>query len=242
MQQWKFLVSQYARRALTFGKDKLPALSGLAEKMSEKISDDCFASPWKSSLAANLCWCIPSESVILAAPCNYQAPSFSWASIDGQVEYPYRWKRKLYQAEILDTTCSLKSQNPFGEVLESSITIKCHTSSALLSTPAEPLPEEDPISWLPSQPTEFFDLHFPGSNVVCGGRMDTSLEELTISGADEKTQHKVRRSSSAYSAIYNAPVLCLRICGQSPETSKWSNTFAWSLVYRRLLELTKGLV
>jgi hypothetical protein len=213
---WEDLVARYTARQLTFGKDKLPALSGLARRMQGRLQSDYIAGMWKNNLIANMCWEVDREFRTQAAPSEYRAPSFSWVSVDTQIAYPYRWRHTRGQAEVLEIKSILKGQNQFGEVSSCSIVLKGFAAPAYLSTPSTPLGPFDPtnpswLHWNADRNAEFCRLRFHGSNEACNGRLDTFLEESTVTDTDGSMQRTVRRSSTQQCEIKNAPVLCLRV-------------------------------
>lgn len=53
---WCKAVSNYSGRKLTYGKDKLPAISGLATEMGLLTSDKYLAGLWEGYLLNGLCW------------------------------------------------------------------------------------------------------------------------------------------------------------------------------------------
>jgi hypothetical protein len=109
LEVWRRMVEIYSTTALTNGKDKLIALSGMARWMSRRIERSAqpaqlrnpgtsrvigttqyVAGIWSLHLASQLLWF--TEPVfkqvdgkfehLTVAPESYRAPSFSWASID----------------------------------------------------------------------------------------------------------------------------------------------------------------
>lgn len=92
---WNFLVTNYSSRALTDPLDKLPAISGLAQsfdKFSNGRNGRYLAGLWESHLPLALLWrriSIPSllSRLNSARPTAYIAPTWSWASINGTVEF-----------------------------------------------------------------------------------------------------------------------------------------------------------
>lgn len=87
--RWFSIVEDYSERTLTFGTDKLPALSGLAHE-TFSIGDRYLAGMWQRHLPLALLWrtraILWSESPPKRPPA-YIAPTWSWASIDGCVTY-----------------------------------------------------------------------------------------------------------------------------------------------------------
>ncbi|KAF2844606.1 HET-domain-containing protein [Plenodomus tracheiphilus IPT5] len=98
---WYGLVEDYSSRNLTEEPDKLPALAGLASKFSEEQNPGSYlAGIWSDHLPSALLWrTIPLYSRNRDQPISpltafsprrpqvYRAPSWSWASIDGEISY-----------------------------------------------------------------------------------------------------------------------------------------------------------
>ncbi|RMZ75767.1 hypothetical protein DV738_g5286, partial [Chaetothyriales sp. CBS 135597] len=87
---WQNLVQQYSKCALTETQDKLIAFSGIAGRI-QRYRNDCYvAGMWKSSLIYDLGWWRPID-MREAFPINKtssRAASWSWASVDGEIEFP----------------------------------------------------------------------------------------------------------------------------------------------------------
>jgi hypothetical protein len=87
-------VEVYSRRRLTYSKDKLSALSGIAHTISDftRGYDEYLAWLWKLSLPRYLCWfpgfeTFKSPHTEPAGERDEEAPSWSWASFPGAVSY-----------------------------------------------------------------------------------------------------------------------------------------------------------
>lgn len=80
---WYKIIMAYTRRSLTYARDKLPALQGLAEKYKEVINDDYIYGLWKSNLPMGLLW----HGGIKRYQREYRAPSWSWVSLEGPVSW-----------------------------------------------------------------------------------------------------------------------------------------------------------
>lgn len=84
---WYDMVSAYSRRGITKAYDKLPALSGLAKIMEECTGERYIAGLWKNHLAFGLLW-RRSEAWLRRPSDGYLAPSWSWASLEGDINMP----------------------------------------------------------------------------------------------------------------------------------------------------------
>ncbi|KAH7400442.1 heterokaryon incompatibility protein-domain-containing protein [Cadophora sp. MPI-SDFR-AT-0126] len=114
---WQTLCGHYSYRKLTFPADKLPAISGIASKFSEKLGGDYLAGLWKDYLLHDLFWyCVYPAT----RPEKYRAPSWSWASVDLKISYPF-WRTcgsnecEMY-CTILDAQVTTHGLDPFGAV------------------------------------------------------------------------------------------------------------------------------
>lgn len=112
---WQRIVINFCARDLTDPADKLPAISGLVEAYSSMMGwprTDYVAGVWRETLVKDLLWVrasmqgLPSTQQSGRRPTR--APSWSWASIDGNVTYlelPKQWCRlrgtmALYKATV----------------------------------------------------------------------------------------------------------------------------------------------
>ncbi|KAL9088433.1 MAG: hypothetical protein Q9165_006157 [Trypethelium subeluteriae] len=86
---WKNVLRAYSSRAATDPGDKLPALSGLAHSLEDRMGSRYLAGLWDRNLVNDLLWYKP-PSALKRSPYaieEYRAPSWSWASVDGHVFY-----------------------------------------------------------------------------------------------------------------------------------------------------------
>lgn len=80
---WKQIVASYSGMLLSHNSDKLVALGGLADTLLPWMNDKRYPEGhWYSGLPESLLWSTFSRN----HSSIYRAPSWSWASIDGQVE------------------------------------------------------------------------------------------------------------------------------------------------------------
>jgi hypothetical protein len=95
LRQWTMVVSIYSRCSLSFSRDKLVAISGLAQSLSQDLKCDYLAGLWRKDLEHQLLWKVIKP---LPAPKKdgTRGPSWSWASVDGAVEIP-EWDGYFYE-------------------------------------------------------------------------------------------------------------------------------------------------
>ncbi|CAM1501224.1 Fc.00g103860.m01.CDS01 [Cosmosporella sp. VM-42] len=124
--QWRNTVVNYSQRKVTFGTDRLIALSGIASETFQQTNDQYLAGLWKSSLFWDLLW-HPDPYVESPVPNRYIAPSWSWASLGGPAVWnPHPEVSILAKyAKVESASTSLKSPfNPFGGVASEPVTIR----------------------------------------------------------------------------------------------------------------------
>jgi hypothetical protein len=93
---WRMsLVPTYTQLSLTKEMDRLPALSAIAKTLEAVLDDRYLAGHWKSD-HLGLCWVSgaygtnpPSPGRL---PGTFRAPSWSWASIEGPVDFCYDYE------------------------------------------------------------------------------------------------------------------------------------------------------
>ncbi|KAF3039451.1 hypothetical protein E8E11_004062 [Didymella keratinophila] len=120
------LVERYSHRSLTFGSDKLPAFSGICQRLQMCLSSTYLAGLWTRDLASGLLWQRKLESCCHAEV--YRAPSWSWAVTNEPIMFGRTDLRvvtnhvslALIRAELhyRDPT------NVYGEVTGGSITLR----------------------------------------------------------------------------------------------------------------------
>ncbi|CZR59904.1 uncharacterized protein PAC_09799 [Phialocephala subalpina] len=94
VEHWNEIVRQYTRCNLTYFSDRLPALSSLAEQLNIRSLGGYFAGLWGYAICETnaLCWRkLPiqyseSSCAEFGGTCRKVAPSWSWASVEGEVE------------------------------------------------------------------------------------------------------------------------------------------------------------
>jgi len=146
-EHWMTVVEEFTQRNLTFGKDKLPALAGVASEFSKYKPGEYLAGLWKGKLRIYLSWYAPvfqgGTEDLTSRPAQYRAPSWSWASVDGalnvlRAESEFHgtevdWKRlsNTIRCDILDCwTKPLSPDMPFGEVVAGALILRCQIRQA----------------------------------------------------------------------------------------------------------------
>uniref|UniRef100_A0A0B7JMX6 Heterokaryon incompatibility domain-containing protein n=1 Tax=Bionectria ochroleuca TaxID=29856 RepID=A0A0B7JMX6_BIOOC len=120
---WYEVVERYSKRSLTKQSDVLPAISGIARYFAKQTGDVYHAGLFASHGPMALTWKVQGEWKKEAGkserPKDYLAPSWSWASVKGTVD----WFNKrdgsrpidtVFTPEILELSTEPAGNDPFG--------------------------------------------------------------------------------------------------------------------------------
>jgi hypothetical protein len=114
---WSNIVFHYSSRSLTKGTDKLVALSGIVSKLQKVWNCRYLGGIWEADLVNGLCWCKNSNKVRGVRPKPYRAPTWSWASVDGELHtFPWRIPNDGFQISVIDVQCEHTTTDPTGLV------------------------------------------------------------------------------------------------------------------------------
>jgi hypothetical protein len=181
---WQSLLWNYGPRNLTEPSDKLPAISGLARLLAERLDDEYMAGLWRKSMIEGLLW----QGLGVRRVPKYRAPSWSWASVDGipAMGMDTKWEPL---ADILDCKVERKGKNIFGEVKSGWIKIQAPLVPLILDERVDPEGTGIPYDNNPKVRTEKGDpegLHsrfdFPFSEPT--GREDALVVVAGLKGVD----------------------------------------------------------
>ncbi|KAI1112027.1 heterokaryon incompatibility protein-domain-containing protein [Nemania sp. NC0429] len=132
--RWHEIVEEYTHLALTFEKDKFPALSGVARQMRRVRDAEYVAGLWGDNMIEDLLW----RTFALSAerPAKWRAPTWSWASINGRIQYlsnnPKEASRTF--AEVLSIECTpLTPNDSMMELASATLVISSYVVPAVLS-------------------------------------------------------------------------------------------------------------
>ena len=129
---------QYSKCALTHNTDKLVAICGIANLVSQATGDQFVAGLWRSRIIEELCWRIQNPTI---GPREWRAPTWSWASSNAAIHisllttfHDIHSSRHI-EAELIELDVRTKAS---GELEDASMKIKCKLLPAI-STPAAAL-------------------------------------------------------------------------------------------------------
>lgn len=118
---WRSLIEIYSNRLLTFPTDKLPAISGAAAHLYERLHCPYLAGHWYDDLPHSLVWSLVDRTLsqLEHVPREYVAPSWSWASVTQGIRNPWGTGTNgmlSSVAKLLEVHCHVPGKNPYGRV------------------------------------------------------------------------------------------------------------------------------
>lgn len=123
---WRSLVEMYSGRKLTVPEDRFPALAGIVSKFEKAWSDEYCAGIWKHQFIPSMTWRRTKRFSREYHPQlkAYRAPTWSWASIDGPVEFDSRFdigNARGLQARLISCEFDMSSNSDGKAIFEASI-------------------------------------------------------------------------------------------------------------------------
>lgn len=127
------LVEIYSKRRLSFPADRILAMSGVAAQICATQSDNEYrAGHWVRSLPGSLLWRV-EQGQRKPRPAEYQAPSWSWAAVNGGVDFFFARFNMLPETLHLETHVQLVDESaPFGAVRREGRLTGCGTMTKAL--------------------------------------------------------------------------------------------------------------
>ncbi|KAK0223672.1 heterokaryon incompatibility protein-domain-containing protein [Armillaria fumosa] len=123
VKRWDKVLGLYTKRALTKPRDRLIAMSGIAEQFYQLWSHSRYvAGLWEHQLPHSLLWSNLGNDECRRRPDRYRAPSWSWASTDGEISVPFSKGDNLCTIIHCDVTLA-KQRHPYGEVIDGSLVL-----------------------------------------------------------------------------------------------------------------------
>lgn len=130
---WSRIVLHYSATDLTYGSDRLAALSGIVARQHGTTGGRYLAGLWRERLVYQLTWQV--LGTIRKPRPEWRAPTWSWASVDGQVLFSYYVDGLSDQRiqdmvdkdyiRVLEAKTTPSGQDPFGPVDSGELTLSC---------------------------------------------------------------------------------------------------------------------
>lgn len=131
------IVRQYTAAKLTFERDRLAAIAGIAGVIQARTGLSYVAGMWKELLPLELLWCrsgpwMPGESCRNAGAVGGKLPTWSWIPVEGAKSYLItalqhpNLRTETYSCQLVDlATKALDTDTPMmGEFREITLTLK----------------------------------------------------------------------------------------------------------------------
>ncbi|KAK6208521.1 hypothetical protein QIS74_12039 [Colletotrichum tabaci] len=134
---WHSQVMEFSKRRLTFETDKLPAISAVAGHVADVTGSRYIAGLWRDNLIRDMCWERHMfESLKWEATRHWRAPSFSWASVAGNVFYNDNSiaAKGFYLSQVVDAGATRQSSPVFGQVVDAWVDMEAPLIEATLET------------------------------------------------------------------------------------------------------------
>ncbi|RWA06484.1 hypothetical protein EKO27_g8624 [Xylaria grammica] len=130
--QWLEIVEEYTSLALTFTKDRFPALSGAAQRSRQYRGGDKYvAGLWKTEILLGLTWCTHGQ--LKERPSGWTSPSWSWASIDSGVWWPGKHLEVVKGfLTLVEANCILADSDPTGRLASANIVVRGPVATGIL--------------------------------------------------------------------------------------------------------------
>lgn len=137
---WMDLVSEFTRLDLTYESDRLPAISGLAAKLTNTCLGDYLAGMWTNMFPVGLLYESRWSAGDFPGDPKYrpQAPTWSWASIplsgSNGIYYDRTLSRRFKRCpyfKVLNVTAKVLGKNPFGWVQNALLSVRARSAKCV---------------------------------------------------------------------------------------------------------------
>jgi hypothetical protein len=137
---WQNIIETYSTMKLTLSEDKLPAISGIAKHTRLAFPDQYLAGLWRNSLREDLVWHRDHTKALTAKIGGYRAPTWSWASIDGEITYgdAFRVSGTRWHCYIMDADCIATRGDTTGEISSGYLKVQGYLIECKLSCRGNP--------------------------------------------------------------------------------------------------------
>jgi hypothetical protein len=195
---WRSVVEEYSGRELTYEFDKLPALSGVAKTTIEwRAGQRYLAGLWEGNLIQDLLW---RSSPHTSRSTEWRAPTWSWASVNGSITFPYSSPPQVQHTTIHSAECKTWS-DPTGRVKSGIIVLRGPLAKVTLSPGGHVFRRLDEL--LPATAEE---------EKLLGFYPDCELDEETEHQIQPGTTLYCLRMITSHVPLYGPCDFCLILC------------------------------
>jgi Heterokaryon incompatibility protein (HET) len=155
LNRWMRVVEEYSPLQLTYSRDKLPALSGLAKVFAALFGigeSDYYAGLWHTHILPEtlfhdngMLWAKRPEEPLSIRPKPWRSPSWTWASVEGGVVHPWQraltWETSIsFISNLFIQTKPVSNVDATGEVQAAHLSLRGPVVDAMLIYPSSEAP------------------------------------------------------------------------------------------------------
>lgn len=130
--KWMLLAEDYSMCRLTRSEDRLYAFAGIAKLFQEITGYQYMAGVWREGLLYQLAWYVSWP--VPRSSSRYRAPSWSWASIDGEMQFTPNWRKRIhFFAEIIDARITTRDTESMVDAVDGLLKLSCRVFTASYS-------------------------------------------------------------------------------------------------------------
>jgi hypothetical protein len=130
--KWAVIITAYSNCSLTYQKDKIVAISGVARLLSESWKDQYCAGLWRKHIEFQLCWFTSQPiNTVTRPPAELRAPSWSWLAFDGPVSASQMQMigEEAYEvtikASVTEVCLQDETATSGGEIIKGHLRMRC---------------------------------------------------------------------------------------------------------------------
>lgn len=177
LRAWRILVEAYSKARLSYETDVLPALAGVAERFASASLGKYVAGLWTDPFLNLLSWrSKPSGTSAHTRPTAYCAPTWSWASIQGQITFHEDFASKDFDAKVISVSRTLETEYAYGRITEAVLVLNAR---ALFRKVTKCKPGFD---WLVGETALYQRVTFAGLKDTLVLNLDTEQDGVDLKG------------------------------------------------------------
>ena len=118
---WADFTIDFTRREVTYDTDIFPAMAGIVQRIQQHTRDTFYVGLWKSHFLDGLSWHPEQRDEYhgikpktLKKRQQWTAPSWSWASVIGNIAYSLSWAECDYCARLEECMVTRSGSDPFS--------------------------------------------------------------------------------------------------------------------------------
>jgi hypothetical protein len=189
---WDSLVEHYTNTLLTEPKDKLVAISGIANHFASTLKDTYIVGMWRQRLESQLLWRRSAAGDKIGSRSKiYRAPTWSWASMEKQIKViQTHYGPSDVRASVDDIQVTYKTHDVTGEVERGYLDLRGHLRPLQLS----------------GNDVSFWDMDMNVSGIKDDFVMAARLDEWDI----HDPEHLLRESAAQH--LFYMPIIATDSC------------------------------